>query len=145
MAEYNFTALTPTYSQHIGVEIPFSSGDSGFKYLRLMSIPQNNSDSLFGFSLDYPPIAGSAGSLTRLTVISAIGDTLMARLIFAAKSNRGRDTLILIGIQQQNSGIFHWDNLKRFHTDSRVFDPAGKVYSFPNRSFYGVPLLRPTQ
>jgi hypothetical protein len=92
-----------------------TNSSSGMYPYCTISTPPNKSDSLFGFYIDFS---------SRSTV--AVGDTIGSRLILAASSNRGRDTLILIGIQQV-SGILRCDNFKQSPANGRYYDLNGRL------------------
>ena len=110
------------------------------KSIGSMPIPPNKSDSLYSFYVHYFILA-------KASAVAATGDTTVGRLILAATSNRGRDTIIFSSIATPPTGIFNRINFNRPHTEYRFFDPIGRAYSFdrPNQNFPGVPFLHVKQ
>ena len=118
------------------------NGSNGY-YSLPPPIPQGKADTLYGFEIDYPANLGKASASQGTAVV---GDTIVSRLIFNAASNRGLDTLILVGIWRNTTGIFSFSPNKLL---SRVgfFDLKGRVQksSLPSFSFFNVPLLQSTK
>lgn len=89
---------------------------------RALAVPSSQSIQLgeFWIDIDAPPLA-KAG------VGAATGDTLRARLIFLASAGRGRDTLLVNGIQQTTSIRPASPPWKSAGADgNRLFDPLGR-------------------
>jgi hypothetical protein len=110
----------------------------------LKSVPVNpgSSITLSGFFIDvngYPPIAKRAES-------AAIGDTMQARLIFQAAAGRGRDTLIVNGIQQTTALRPFAGSPSPYKGSGILFDPLGRVWkSADGKKAIFVPLMAPKE
>jgi len=104
---------------------------------KIIPMPPGGKDTLLNFNVDQVALAKSVST-------EALGDTIVARLIFEASLNRGRDTLIYKGIQKISSGLSPRRYFEERLRNRSLFDPQGRKQTPPITPFFwSIPLLSP--